>query len=61
MPNVKLLNACIWDGRRHEAGDVISVDDRTAELNASWMSETTAAPSAEPQKKTGKADKETKD
>lgn len=63
MPNVQISTACFWNGRRREAGEVINVDDRTAELNAAWMTETTAAvtpdaPAADTQKKTGKADKE---
>lgn len=41
--HVRIETACVWDGKRREAGSVIEVTEDVYELNTTWMKPTDAA------------------
>jgi hypothetical protein len=48
MAKVELKEACNWEGRRREAGEVIEVPDNIQELNSGWMIPTSRTTTPEP-------------
>ena len=48
---VEIQTACVWEGKRREAGSVIEVPAETFELNSSWIKPTDDAPKARAKKR----------
>ena len=52
---VEIQTACVWEGKRREAGSVIEVPAEIFELNSSWMKPTDDAPKDAPAAKGSKS------
>jgi hypothetical protein len=55
--HVELKEACQWEGKRREVGEVIDVPENIQELNSGWMIPTTRTTTPEPKAAPAKTNK----